>query len=66
MKTLRKFPLFIALLLVLGCENKRVIPAEATKAPEPVQLQENDGEEEGSLETRCFDGDPEACDELGH
>ncbi len=66
MTTFGKFSLFIVIVLALGCGQKKPRPEEATTAPERVEAQAKDGEEEGSLESRCFDGDPEACDELGH
>ncbi len=68
MKTLCKFSLFIALALALGCSTKRAVPEKAEIAVEYGQVQgkEAEVEEEGSLESRCFEGDPEACDELGH
>ena len=62
MKTLGKFSLFILMILVLGCGKKKPLPAAADTTP-AGESQEND---EGSLESRCFDGDPGACDELGH
>ena len=66
MKTLGKFSLFIVIVLALGCGKKRSHPEEAVKAPESVDEPAKDGEDEGSLESRCFEGDPAACDELGH
>ena len=67
MKTPRKFSLFIVAGFVacvsLGCEKKRRPAADTAKTP-PNAAPEQD--EEGSLEARCFEGDPEACDELGH
>jgi hypothetical protein len=66
MKTLGKFSLFIVIVLALGCGGKRSHPPEAVRVPEPVEAQEKDGEEEGSLESHCFEGHLEACDELGH
>ncbi|MGB5809910.1 MAG: hypothetical protein WBG86_05220 [Polyangiales bacterium] len=68
MKTIGKFSLFIALLalvVVLGCTKKKPLPPPSA---EPVNAAETDPEEEepGSVESRCFDGDPAACDELGH
>ena len=65
MTTVRKFSLFIALVLALGCGKKKSHPADEMIEPEPPIAQEIEGEEEGSLESRCFEGDAEACDELG-
>jgi len=65
MKTLGKFSLFIVLLLAAGCEKKR--PTPASDPPRGAEEAPERGEpEEGSLETRCFEGDPTACDDLGH
>ncbi len=66
MKTLGKFSLFIVMVLALGCGKKKSHPEEALRAPEPAEEQAKDSEEEGSLESRCFEGDPAACDQLGH
>ena len=67
MRTPRKFSLFIVAGLVvwvsLGCEKKRGPAADTAKTPPNAAREQN---EEGSLEARCFEGDPEACDELGH
>ena len=62
MTTPRKFSLFIALVALvstLACEKKKPIPAERA----PVEAEESPPD---NLEARCFEGDPEACDELGH
>ena len=74
MKTACKFSLFIAIVLALGCGKKKVGDSVGTvgrdqltgQGPDRVEKQEKDAEEEGSLESRCFEGDPEACDELAH
>jgi len=59
MKTHGKFSLFIFWVLVCGCpkEAPAVDPSpEGTEAEDP----------RAELEAACYDGDPEACDELGH
>jgi len=66
MRTLGKLSLFIALVLALGCDKKRAHPEKVDKAAERAEAQLKEGEKEGSLESRCFEGDIEACDELGH
>ncbi len=66
MKTLGKCSLFIALVLALGCGKKGAHPQKADRAAEQAEAQPKEVEEEGSLESRCFEGDLEACDELGH
>jgi len=74
MKTLGKFSLFIALVLALGCGKKKVVDSVGSvgrdhltgQGPDRVEIEEKEAEEEGSLESRCFEGDVEACDELGH
>ncbi|MDH3200197.1 MAG: hypothetical protein OEM15_04820 [Myxococcales bacterium] len=74
MKTLGKFSLFIVFVLVLGCGKKKAGDRAETagwdpstgRGPDRVEAKEKEPEEEGSLESRCFGGDVEACDELGH
>ena len=66
MKTLGKLSLFIVIVLALGCGKKKSHPEEAVRASDRVEKQEKDAEEEGSLESRCFEGDLEACDEVAH
>jgi len=61
MKTLRKFPLFIVWFLVCGCP-KQAPPADP--APQPADVEA--ASPEADLERDCFDGDPAACDQLGH
>jgi len=61
MKTFGKFPLFILWVLVCGCPDQK--PAEAPPS-KPTQAEGNDSRSD--LETACFEGDPTACDELGH
>jgi hypothetical protein len=61
MKTFGKFPLFILWVLVCGCPNQK--PA-ADPPPERTEAEETNPRAE--LEAACFDGDPAACDELGH
>ncbi|MEM7437492.1 MAG: hypothetical protein AAF436_20230 [Myxococcota bacterium] len=65
MQTLRKFSLFMMVLLALGCEKKK---AGEEAQPEPETVEEPAGPEDapGSVEAKCFEGDPAACDELGH
>ncbi|MEM7137128.1 MAG: hypothetical protein AAF500_11145 [Myxococcota bacterium] len=65
MQTLRKFSLFMIVLLALGCEKKKgVEPVNPT--PEAAEEQAETEDEPGSVEAKCFEGDPAACDELGH
>jgi len=61
METLCKYSAFILLVLVCGCpkEPRAVDPPSGGTAIEAAHP-------EGDLERRCFDGDPEACDQLGH
>ena len=74
MKTFGKCSLFIAIVLALGCGKKEIGDSVGAvgrdqltgRGPDRVEAQEENAEEEGSLESRCFEGDPEACDELGH
>jgi hypothetical protein len=61
MTTLGKLPLFIVIMLTCGCPKQRPPADPPPKAPE---AQDDDGKSE--LEAACFDGDPEACDALGH
>jgi hypothetical protein len=61
MKTRRKFPLFILGALLCGCPDAK--PA-SSPVPERAEPPENDSK--ADLESACFEGDPSACDELGH
>jgi hypothetical protein len=61
MKTHRKFSLFILWVLVCGCP-KQAPPVDPP--PEPADAEEIDPKAE--LEAACYDGNPEACDQLGH
>lgn len=58
--------LVVSLSGAVGCEKKkqpiRDRPSDAAESTN----EELNPEEPGSLEARCFDGDPSACDELGH
>ena len=61
MKTHAKFSLFIFWVLICGCPKQAPVadpPAEHTE-PEEINPQ-------ADLEADCYDGDPAACDELGH
>jgi len=61
MKTLRKSSLFILWVLICGC------PKETPTANPPSERPESEeANSEAALERDCFDGDPEACDRLGH
>lgn len=71
MKTLGKCSLFMMLVLAFGCGKKKLGDGPGAlgnplTGPDRVEAQEKEVEEEGSLESRCFEGDIEACDELGH
>ncbi len=72
MKTLGKCSLFMMLVLAFGCGKKklsdgpRALGSNPSTSSDRVEAQEKEVEEEGSLESRCFEGDIEACDELGH
>ena len=61
MKTHRKFPLFILWVLVCGCPKQA-----ATDDPLPAGTEVGEPNPEADLETACYEGDPEACDALGH
>jgi len=61
MKTLCKPPLFVLFVLVCGCPKQT--PA-ADLPSEPTEIEATSPE--GQLERDCYDGDPEACDQLGH
>ncbi len=61
MKTHRKFSLFILWVLVCGCP-KQTPPAD----PPTERTQAEETDPKADLEAACFDGDPAACDELGH
>ncbi len=65
MKTLGKCSLFMMLVLAFGCGKKKLGDGPDRRS-DRVEAQEKEVEEEGSLESRCFEGDLEACDELGH
>lgn len=61
MTTLRKLSSTIFFVLVCGCpkQTPAADPSSGgteTEAPSP----------EAELERDCFDGDPAACDQLGH
>ena len=61
MKTHRKLSLFILWVLVCGC------PKEAPQVdPQPEATEAEEIDPRAELEAACYDGDPEACDELGH
>lgn len=69
MTTLGKFSLFIgltALLMATGCEKKKAPDKAPVEAAESTENEEADANGPGSLEARCFEGDPSACDALGH
>jgi len=61
MKTLCKFPLFIVWVLVCGCPKE---PPATDPLPQPAEVE--GASPEADLERDCFDGDPAACDQLGH
>ena len=61
MKTYGKFSLFIFWVLVCGCPKQ---PPAADPPPERAEAEELNPR--ADLEAACYDGDPEACDELGH
>ena len=61
MKTHGKFSLFILWVLVCGCPKQ---PPAAYLPPEPPEAEEITPQ--ADLEADCYEGDPEACDELGH
>ena len=60
MKTHRKFSLFILWVLVCGC------PKHSPVDPELERTEAEEIDPQAELESACYDGDPEACDELGH
>jgi hypothetical protein len=61
MKTHGKFSLFILWVLVWGC------PKQAPTAdPPPAADEAVEPNPRADLETACYEGDPEACDALGH
>jgi hypothetical protein len=61
MKTHRKFSLFILWVLVCGCPKQT-----PTVDPPPASTETEETDHRAELEAACFDGDPEACDDLGH
>ncbi len=61
METHGKFSLFILCVLVCGCPKHT---PTADPPSERVEVEETNPE--ADLETACFEGDPAACDELGH
>jgi hypothetical protein len=61
MKTHGKFSLFILWVLVCGCP-KQAAPAD----PPPPSTEAEESNPQADLEVACYDGDPQACDELGH
>jgi hypothetical protein len=61
MKTHRKFSLFILGVLVCGCPKQA---QHVDPAPERIEADEIDPQAE--LEAACYEGDPAACDQLGH
>ena len=65
MKTHRKFSLFILWVLVCGCP-KHAPPADPPADPPAERTEARETNPKADLEAACFDGDPAACDELGH
>jgi hypothetical protein len=61
MKTLGKFPLFILAGLLCGCPD-----AKPASSPAPEHAEPPEDDPKADLESACFQGDPSACDELGH
>ena len=61
MKTHGKFSLFILWVLVCGCPKQ-----PATVDPPPADPEAEEPNHQADLEAACYDGDPEACDDLGH
>ena len=61
MKTHRKFSLFILGVLVCGCPKQ-----PPTADPPPASTEADESSPQADLEAACYDGDLEACDELGH
>ena len=61
MKTHGKFSLFILWVLVCGCpkQSPTADPPSESKEAEEIDVR-------GDLEAACYEGDPEACDQLGH
>jgi len=60
MKTHGKFSLFILWVLVCGC------PKHSPVDPELERTEAEEIDPQAELESACYDGDPEACDKLGH
>jgi hypothetical protein len=61
MKTRGKFPLFILVGFLWGCPD-----AKPASSPAPERAEPAEDEAKADLESACFEGDPSACDELGH
>jgi hypothetical protein len=64
MKTNGKFPLFMLCVLVCGCPKQPPAADPPSQRKEAVETEEPSPDAE--LERECFDGDPAACDQLGH
>jgi hypothetical protein len=61
MKTHRKFSLFILWVLVCGCPKQN-----PTLDPPPASTESEEIDPKADLEAACYEGDPAACDQLGH